>query len=115
MMPTLKSKTRGQVVISDLKIADTYWSRLVGLLGKSSLHEDQAMLFLPGNNIHTFFMRFAIDCVFIDKNFRVVSIKENIKPGRMAVQLNAYSVVEMKAGVAKLKGIYVGEELHVDA
>jgi uncharacterized protein len=115
MMATLKSKTRGQVIFSDLKIADTYWTRMKGLLGTSSIGDDEAMWFTLGNSIHTFFMKYAIDCVFIDRNFKVVSIKENIKPGRLVFpQLRAWSVVEMKAGNVKIKGIHVGEEFHVD-
>ena len=72
------------------------------------------MLFYDANSIHTFFMSYAIDCVFINKKFEVVSIVENIKPNRMVwPQWKARSVIELASGQAKSLGLQIGEQLYV--
>ena len=101
--------------MKDLKVAQSFGERAVGLLGHTNLESEQGMWIHRCNSIHTFFMRFAIDCVFVDRELRVVAIAENIQPWRLRAAWTADSVFEMKAGQAKRLQIALGEELHVGA
>lgn len=114
-MAKMGSRSRQLELIQDLKIADTMWTRMKGLLGTKKLSYEQSMWIHRCNSIHTFFMKFPIDCVFVDQHLKVVSIVENVVPGRIVFpQFKADSVFEMNAGEANRKGIYKGEELYVD-
>ncbi|PWU20350.1 MAG: DUF192 domain-containing protein [Bdellovibrio sp.] len=87
-----------------------------GLLGTGNLREDQGLWILPGNSIHTFFMNYAIDCVFLDRQRAVRSIHSNVHPWRIVwPQWRALSVIEMKAGRAKELNIHVGDQLRMQA
>lgn len=98
----------------NLEIADTMMSRMKGLLGRSSLERDQMIWIHYCNSIHTFFMKFSIDCVFLDKDLIVCSIREDVVPWRIVLPiLKATSVVEMAAGKAKELNIQIGDQLHV--
>lgn len=113
-MAVLNSRTRNQQLISDLEVAATEWARGKGLLGRSSLGPEQALWIRRCNSIHTFFMKFPIDCVFLDKNLRVKAIHHEIKAFRMVWPVwGASSVIEFPAGRAKELGIRIGEELYV--
>jgi len=108
------SKTRNQQLISDLEVAASEWARGKGLLGRKSLGSEQALWIKRCNSIHTFFMKFTIDCVFLDKNQRVKAIYPEVKPFRLVWPVwGAKSVIEFPAGRAKELAIQVGEELHV--
>lgn len=113
-MAVLTSRTRNQQLISDLEVAATEWARGKGLLGRRSLGPEQALWIRRCNSIHTFFMNFAIDCVFLDKQMRVKAIHPEVKAFRLVWPIwGASSVIEFPAGRAKELGIELGEELHV--
>jgi uncharacterized membrane protein (UPF0127 family) len=113
-MAVLVSKTRNQQLIGNLEVAATEWARGKGLLGRKFLGAEQALWIQRCNSIHTFFMKFTIDCVFLDKQQRVKAIYPQIKPFRLVWPVwGASSVIEFPAGRAQELGIQVGEELHV--
>ncbi|WP_253696606.1 DUF192 domain-containing protein [Bdellovibrio sp. HCB117] len=116
MMAALINKTTNQTLVPDLKVAKTFWSRGKGLLGRASLPQEEALWILRCNSIHTFFMQFSIDCVFVDKNLKVKAIFEDVRPGRLVFPVwGASSVIEMSAGsVSKMK-VSVGDQLYVGA
>lgn len=116
-MATLWNKTQNKAILQNLEIADNFWTRAVGLLGKKALDENQGLWIHDGNSIHTFFMRFAIDCVFLDKNLKVCAVKKNISPFRVTWPVwKAQSVIELPAGwVEKNQALSLGDELHVGA
>jgi uncharacterized protein len=74
------------------------WSRMRGLLGRASLAPDEGMLFRPAGSIHMFFMRFAIDAVFCDRDLVVLDVVRGLKPWRMASRRGAKVVVELAEG-----------------
>lgn len=78
-----------------LEVADTFMSRFLGLMGRKSLPSDRALFIKPCNSIHTFFMRFRMTAVFVDKDMRVVRVVPNMAPWRMAFAPKAYSVFEL--------------------
>ena len=113
-MPKLLSHDRNQVLLQNLRIASSFRDRLIGLMGQKSLAPDQALWIERCHSIHTFFMRFSIDCVFVSRDHKIVSIVENVKPYRMTwIQKNAADVIELPAGRARELNFKVGEQLHV--
>jgi uncharacterized protein len=111
----LISKTTNKTLVPKLEIADNVWSRGKGLLGRSSLPEDQALLLMGCNNIHTFFMKFPIDLVFLNSKMVVTKTVKGVGPGRMVfAMLSSSHVVEFQGGFLDKNPIQPGEQLHVD-
>ena len=80
-----------------------------GLLGRASLHPGEGMLFDPGGSIHMFFMRFAIDAIFCNRDLVVIGVERDLAPWRIARRRGAKVVVEVAAGAAS--GIGPGDKL----
>ena len=113
-MATLINKTKNQILDLKVEVAETFWARARGLLGRSSMGEVQALWIPRCNSIHTFFMKFAIDCVFVDKNLKVRAIYSNVEPGRLVLPVwGATSVFELASGVSSKMNISVGDQLNV--
>ncbi len=111
----LINETQKTTLIENLEIAKTFVTRNRGLLGRHELSENSALWIWHCNAIHTFFMKFAIDAVFIDRNMVVRKLKNNVKPGRIVLPvLRASSVIECQAGFIKRHGLNLGDKLHVD-
>ena len=94
-----------------IQTAATFWQRLVGLLGRRAMAPDEALLITPCNNIHTFFMRFAIDVVFVDDGGVVLAIVPEVRPWRVAMARRAHACLELSAGGAARVGLQVGQYL----
>jgi len=93
------NKNKNTVLAQEAYVADTIFSRVKGLLGRQSLKEGTALIIKPCNSIHTFFMRFAIDVVFVDRANRVVKIISKIRPNRMSgIYFRAFLAIELPAG-----------------
>jgi uncharacterized membrane protein (UPF0127 family) len=99
-----------QVVASEVVEAKGAWASFRGLMFRSSLPADHGMLFRPARGIHTNFMRFSIDLVFLDKENRVTKVREAMKPWRYDLT-GAAGVIEMNAGAARTNGIAPGDQL----
>ncbi len=109
----LFNKTKNQLVVAHVEEANTHFERMRGLLGRASYPETSGMLFFT-TSIHTFFMNFPIDVVFLDRNLRVVRATQNVKPGRIIWPvLIAKSVIEFSVGAIERGKIEVGDQLHV--
>lgn len=95
----MKRMRRVSVCGVDALVAESFFERAKGLIGYKDLPPGEGMLILKCNAIHTFFMKFAIDAVFLDKNDRVVKRVENIRPGRLFVWggFSARKVLEVKS------------------
>ena len=92
-------------------IADNPLTRLRGLLGRPSLPAGEGLLIRPAPSIHTLFMRFAIDVVFLDAELRVLGVEEGLRPWRAAGCRGARAVLELPAGAAARAGVGEGEQL----
>ena len=101
----------GRVVCPSCVVADTALSRLRGLLGRRGLPSGEGLLLRPSPSIHTFFMRFPIDVVFLDRELRVLRVADAVKPWRAVACRGARAVLELAAGEASARGIAVGERL----
>ena len=95
----------GRVVCPKCTIADSVPTRLRGLLGRKGLGADEGLLLTPANSVHTAFMRFPIDVVFLDRELEVLEVRESVPPWRMAARRGAKAVLEMGAGEARRRGI----------
>lgn len=110
---TAYNLTKDAVLATDVEKADDFFSRGVGLLGRSGLESGRALWLVPGKSIHTWFMRFAIDVLFLDKSLAVVKVIEEMGPWRVSPWVgDAHSVLELKAG--SLRGaVSVGDRLEM--
>jgi uncharacterized protein len=92
-------------------LAETPLTRLKGLLGRHELPRGEGLLLRPASSIHTFFMRFPIDAVWLDRELRVVGVTHDLRPWRAASQRGAKAVLELPAGEAAARGVEAGEHL----
>lgn len=91
--------SRNREIASDIAVADTFISRMKGLLGKLTLPRGGGLWIKPCNSIHTIGMKFSIDVLFLDRENRVIAIKQNFGPNRLSrPYLNASAVLELPAG-----------------
>jgi len=103
----------GPVVCEHCVLADTPLRRMRGLLGRKKLDSGHGILIRPALAIHTWFMRFAIDAVFLDPDLNVLSVRPALRPWRMAGQRGARAVLELPAGEAERRDIAPGNRLEV--
>lgn len=96
----------------DVIIADSLFRRMKGLLGRKSLDKKEAIVLRPCNSVHTFFMRFPIDVLFIDGKNKVVKCLPCLKPFRFSrVYWRAYLAVELSCGVIQSTATQEGDSL----
>lgn len=94
----------------NIKIADSFWSRLKGLLIHKEPITEEGLLITPCNSVHMFFMRFPIDVVFLDESNRVVKTVSELRPWKMVLPVrSAYSALELPAGTITKKNIKKGD------
>jgi len=95
-------------------MADTFFSRLVGLLNRRSLNTGEALMITHCRSIHMFFMRFAIDAIFVDKENRVVGVVEGIKPFCLSpIFFKASYVIELPEGIIKKSRTAIGDQIQL--
>ena len=108
----LNERTR-ECVAASVEIARTRRTRRRGLLGRDHLDAAAALILEPCASVHTFFMRFNIDVVFVNRGGYAVKIVENLPPWRMALSLRAHAVIEMAAGSVRRHHVAVGDRLYM--
>ena len=98
--------------LSNIKIADSYKSKIVGVIGWEDWGGCAGLLIKDANSIHTFFVRFAIDVVFLDKGFKIVKIVENLKPFRFSpIVWSAKHTLELPSGTLRKKSLHPGDKI----
>jgi uncharacterized protein len=105
----------GRIACERCVVADNPLTRLRGLLGQGPLGEGEGLLLKPTNAIHTWFMRNAIDAVFLDPDFTVLHVAADLKPWRFAGRRGSRSVLELAAGESARRAIVPGLRLRVRA
>jgi len=100
-----------KLIANRIEVANSFFQRLRGLLGRKSLQAGDGLLLQPCSSIHCFGMHFAIDALFLDRQNRVLSIHGNMLPGSHAFQHQAHSVLELCAGEAQKYKIQIGDQL----
>lgn len=106
--------SRQSVVCQEVEIASTFFGRLSGLMFRTSIKATAGLLLTPCRTVHTCFMRFPVDVVFVDRHCRVVGIEIGIKPWRMSkTHRTARYALELPAGRVIASGTLVGDTLGI--
>ena len=99
----------GTVVADHVEVADTLWSRFMGLMFRRELPPGHGLLIRPCSSIHMFFMRFPLDVVFVDADGRVLRVLHSIRPWRASTPVRgAKAAIELAAGTAARYGVSTG-------
>ena len=118
ILKSLKIRSKSDQIVDtqvSVQIANSFITRLVGLLGRKNISDNQALHILPCASIHTFGMRFSIDVVFLDINGRVVGFADNVKPNRIRfAPPGGISVIEVAEGNRSKTGINLDDYLIFD-
>ena len=99
------------IQFSKCQEAKTFSQKVICLMFRNGISEDFAMFFYHTRSIHTFFMRFPIDILFLNQEMEVIKICDSVKPWKVRVCFGAYCVIECAAGGARKKGIKRGSKL----
>ena len=105
----LTNERTGQVIASRARLADGFVTRAVGLMGQRGLGEGEALVIRPCWSIHTFFMRFKLDVLYLDKQRRVKKIVRQMPAWRFSASRGAHETIEMQGGALDGSDIEVGD------
>jgi uncharacterized membrane protein (UPF0127 family) len=86
-----------------------------GLLGRDGMPPGSAIVIAPSNAVHTFFMKFPIDVIFVRRDGRVLKVRRGMPAGRVAAALTAFAVIETGAGGAERAGIQPGDLIALES
>jgi len=101
--------TRSATLADRLEVADRGANRRKGLLGRDHLPPGAGLWIKPCEAVHTFFMRFAIDLVYLDRKNRIRKVRHSVAPWRLSACLSAASVLELPSGTAQATGTQPGD------
>src|SRR5262245_13353316 len=122
LSPLLKEPSRsfrlvnlrtGAIVADRLLPAFESEARRRGLLAYASMPEGAAMVIAPTNAVHTFFMKFAIDLLFVARDGRVVKARGDVRPWRMSGAWRGHAVIELEGGALRRTAVNVGDQVTV--
>ncbi|PKM74704.1 MAG: hypothetical protein CVU92_05140 [Firmicutes bacterium HGW-Firmicutes-17] len=103
-----------KVLFSEIKLADRFVTRLVGLLRTAGLAENQGLLLKKCNQVHTFGMKFPIDVIFLSEDGNILHLEEKMESGKVSPHIKkAYWVLELKSGSCKQYQLEVNQRLVV--
>ncbi len=105
---------QADLLIEHIELAHSFVQRGIGLLGRKSLDSSQALWIKPGNNCHTFFMKFTIDCIFVDRALIIRKLVPSVKPFRViGPYWKAFSFFETAEGSIAKWSLKEGDQLYV--
>jgi uncharacterized membrane protein (UPF0127 family) len=107
--------TRQTVLASTAELADRGEKRRKGLLGRERLAPGEGLWITPCEAVHTFWMRFPIDLVYLDRNHRIKKVRSNMGPWRLSACLTAHSVLELPSGTVRCAQARPGDMLEFSA
>ena len=110
----VRNVTRGKILASAAGVANTSETRRTGLLKHTSLPPGKGLWIVPTEAVHCFGMKFDIDVLFLDKGKKILKLRENMKPRRIAICWRAKSVLELPAGTIAATGTLVGDQLEFE-
>ncbi len=108
----LLNRTRGTVIAERAEVASSWFARLRGLIGRRALEPGHGLIIRPCNSVHTFFMAFPIELLFVGEGDRILRATRAIGPWRIGpIVPAARYVVELPAGTLAASGTAAGDEL----
>jgi len=106
------NRNNGLVLANDAGLADTFFKRMKGLLGRTSLPQGEGLIIKPCISVHTFGMKFAIDAVFFDSSHKAVAVLRGLVPSRATrFYTSAAGVIELPSGTLDISPVEPGDEL----
>ena len=114
MKAHIRNMTRQTELGASIDIADTSAKRRTGLLKHGGLAPGEGLWILPCESVHTFFMKFPIDLVYLDKKRTVRKVRHAVQPWRMSACFTAHSIIELPAGAARASGTVAGDQLEIE-
>jgi len=110
------NQTRNELLITKGRLANSFWSRLKGLLGSAPLQAGEGLILAGEKSIHTLFMTFPIDVVYVDKNYRVIRVDAHMVPYRLGpfISKSAY-ILEMPVGTIAGTATQAGDQLKFES
>jgi uncharacterized membrane protein (UPF0127 family) len=106
------NRTRNTILAQDIIVADAAFERMKGLLGRKDFRQGEALIIKPCNSIHTFFMHFPIDVLFVDKHSSVIKAISALAPFRLtSIYFNAAFVIELPVGTIQSSSTAKGDTL----
>lgn len=109
----LKDST-GKTLACSIAVADSFWKRAKGLLGRKSVELDEGLLLVNCSSVHMIGMRISLDVLFLDENYSVLSLRERLSPFKTASHKSAKHTLELAAGAAHKYGINVGDRIRLE-
>ena len=107
--------SRGTVLAEQADVADSFWTRGRGLLGRSSLPAGEGLVIVPAKSVHCIGMAFPIDVVHVDRGGQVLKVVRSLRPQRFGPLVwRSHLVVELPAGVADATGTKAGDTLELE-
>ena len=110
----VRNQTRNTLLGGTVDVADTSEKRRVGLLKHTCLEPGSGLWIVPCESVHTFFMKFPIDLVYLDKKRKVKKVRHAVPAWRLSACLTAHSILELPAGTAEKSGTQAGDELLIE-
>ena len=108
----IKNETRGKPLAGQAREARSTGERMKGLLGRDGMEEGEGLYITPCTSIHSFFMRFVFDAIFVDKNGIVLHLIPSMKKWRMSKWVpRAAGVIELPAGTIEQSGTQKGDRV----
>ena len=114
MKIVVRNKTRNTVLADCAEVADTSAKRRTGLLKHDHLNPGQGLWIAPCESVHSFFMKFAIDLVYLDRKHKVRKVRHRMVPWRVSACLTAHSILELPAGTVEATGTQPGDQLEIE-
>lgn len=109
----IQNLTRQTELACCAETADTAATRNKGLLGRACLPPGGGMWIVPCESVHTFFMKFPLDLVYLDRNKKVKKVRSHVRPWRLSACLSAHSILELPAGTIKSTLTQRGDQLEL--
>ncbi len=110
------NQSRGYTLAENAEVADTYLTRLAGLLGRGGLEPGQGLVLTRTGSVHMFFMSFALDIVFLSRDGQVVRAIENLRPWAVSpIVRGAKTTLELPVGVIRASGTRTGDTIEIES
>jgi len=113
-MLRVENSNRGSILVDRGRVANTIWTRFVGLMGARHLEAGDGLAIIPCSSVHCFFMKIPIDVVYVSKEDKVVALDPDLRPWRLgSINRGVRYVIELPAGTIERTGTVVGDQLNV--
>ena len=109
---TVTNKTQGVTLGKQVRVANSFWTRAKGLLGRRSLAPGEGLLLYPCRGIHSYGMGFEFDAIYLNRRYEVIHIIERMRPNqRGPILKGAYAVLELPSGSVAATSTMIGDRL----